>query len=40
MGVTNLPCVYINGELKWSSIIPSSEELFGVIDGLLEKAKA
>jgi len=37
MGVTNLPCVYINGELKWSSIIPSSEELFGVIDELLEK---
>jgi uroporphyrinogen decarboxylase len=35
MGVSNLPCVYINGELKWSSIIPSKEELFGVIDGLL-----
>ena len=35
MGVTNLPCVYINGELKWSSLIPSKEELFGVIDGLL-----
>lgn len=35
MGVTNLPCVYINGELKWSSIIPSREELFGVIDDLL-----
>jgi len=36
MGVTNLPCVYINGELQWSSIIPSKEELFGVIDGLLK----
>lgn len=35
MGVTNLPCVYINGELKWSSIIPSREELFGVIEDLL-----
>jgi uroporphyrinogen decarboxylase len=35
MGVKNLPCVYINGKLQWSSIIPSSEELFGVIDGLL-----
>lgn len=38
MGVTNLPCVYINGELKWSSIIPSRDELFAVIDGLLAKA--
>ncbi|MCX7771898.1 MAG: uroporphyrinogen decarboxylase family protein [Clostridia bacterium] len=35
MGVTNLPCVYINGQLKWSSIIPSREELFGVIEKLL-----
>ncbi len=35
MGVTNLPCVYINGTLKWSSIIPSREELFGEIDTLL-----
>ncbi len=35
MGVGNLPCVYVNGELKWSSIIPSKEELFGVIDELL-----
>ncbi|WP_105615358.1 uroporphyrinogen decarboxylase family protein [Vallitalea okinawensis] len=32
MGVTNLPAIYINGELKWSSIIPSKEELFEVID--------
>jgi len=36
MGVKNLPCVYINGKLKWSSIIPSSQELFGVIDALLK----
>ncbi len=35
MGVTNLPCVYINGELKWSSIIPSRDELFAVIDDLI-----
>lgn len=32
MGVTNLPAIYINGELKWSSIIPSKEELFEVIE--------
>jgi uroporphyrinogen decarboxylase len=31
MGVTNLPSLYINGELKWSSIIPSREELFTAI---------
>lgn len=35
MGVTNLPCIYINGELKWSSIIPSKEELFSVIESYL-----
>ncbi|NDL66455.1 uroporphyrinogen decarboxylase family protein [Anaerotalea alkaliphila] len=35
MGVKNLPCVYVNGELKWSSIIPSREELFKTIEGLL-----
>lgn len=27
MGVTNLPSIYINGELKYSSVIPSAEEL-------------
>ena len=37
MGVTNLPCVYINGELKWSSIIPSRDELFAVIEATLAK---
>jgi len=37
MGVKNLPSVYINGQLKWSSIIPSREELFNVIDNLLDK---
>jgi len=35
MGVTNLPCVYINGQLKWSSIIPSRKELFEVIENEL-----
>lgn len=35
MGVTNLPCVYVNGQLKWSSIIPNREELFNVIEELL-----
>lgn len=29
MGVQKLPSIYINGELKWSSIIPSKQELFG-----------
>ena len=28
MGVQKLPSIYINGELKWSSIIPSKQELF------------
>ncbi len=37
MGVKNLPCVYINGELKWSSIIPSREELFDEIDKHLKQ---
>ncbi len=32
MGVTNLPSLYINGELQWSSIIPSREELFAKIE--------
>jgi uroporphyrinogen decarboxylase len=27
LGVTQLPCIYINGELKFSSIIPSREAL-------------
>lgn len=32
MGVTNLPCIYINGELKFSSIMPRKEELQSVIE--------
>jgi len=27
VGVKNLPSMYINGQLKWSSIIPNKEEL-------------
>lgn len=33
MGVTNLPCIYINGQLKFKSIIPGREELVAAIDG-------
>ncbi len=35
MGVKNLPSVYINGDLKFSSIIPSPEELKEAIDSYL-----
>jgi uroporphyrinogen decarboxylase len=31
MGVTNLPAIYINGQLKWSSIIPGKEEFIKTI---------
>ncbi len=32
MGVKNLPCIYINGRLIFSSIIPSKEELNAAIE--------
>lgn len=32
MGVTNLPAIYIDGQLKFSSIIPGKEELDAAID--------
>ncbi len=32
MGVEKLPSIYLNGELKWSSIIPNREELFAAIE--------
>jgi len=35
MGVTNLPSLYINGELKYKSLIPERDELFAVIQDLL-----
>ncbi|MGL6175021.1 MAG: uroporphyrinogen decarboxylase family protein [Cellulosilyticaceae bacterium] len=39
MGVTNLPCIYINGKLKFSSIIPSKEELRQVINQAILEVK-
>lgn len=39
MGVTNLPCIYVNGKLKFSSIIPSKEELEKVINEAIEELK-
>lgn len=35
LGVKNLPSIYINGELRFSSIIPSREELHEAIDAVL-----
>ncbi len=35
MGVSNLPSIYINGQLKFSSIIPSKEELENEINAVL-----
>lgn len=35
MEVAQLPSMYINGELKWSSIIPNKEELFEAIESVL-----
>ena len=35
MGVPNLPSMYINGELKYRSIIPSREELQAAIEAVL-----
>ncbi len=35
MGVTNLPSIYINGKLKFSSLIPSKEELDAAIREVL-----
>lgn len=39
MGVKNLPSLYINGELKFSSIIPSKTELESAIDAALSSMK-
>jgi uroporphyrinogen decarboxylase len=36
MGVKNLPSIYINGELKYSSIIPSHDELLAAIEQALQ----
>ncbi len=36
MGLEHLPCMLINGQLKYSSIIPDQEEYFAEIDKLLK----
>lgn len=35
MGVKNLPSIYVNGKLKWASIIPSKDEFYSTIDNHL-----
>jgi uroporphyrinogen decarboxylase len=34
MGIANLPSMYLNGELKWASIIPSRQELFEAVEAV------
>ncbi|NPV75734.1 MAG: uroporphyrinogen decarboxylase [Anaerolineae bacterium] len=34
-GIKNLPCIFVNGELKFSSIIPSNRELMEIVQKLL-----
>jgi uroporphyrinogen decarboxylase len=36
MGIKNLPCIYINGELKFSSIIPGNREFHAVVKEYLK----
>ncbi len=36
MGIANLPSLYMNGELAYSSIIPSQEELYAKIESLIK----
>jgi uroporphyrinogen decarboxylase len=35
LGVKNLPSIYLNGELKFSSIIPGNKELLEAIKDIL-----
>jgi len=35
MGVKNLPSMYVNGKLKFASLIPSREKLFAAIDEVI-----
>lgn len=35
MGVSNLPSIYINGDLKFSSLVPSKEELYAAINEVM-----
>jgi len=37
--VKNLPSIYINGQLKFSSIIPSREELEMIINDQIQQIK-
>lgn len=39
MGVKNLPSIYINGKLKFSSLIPSKEELQNAIEEAMAQIK-
>lgn len=39
MGVKNLPSIYINGEIAYSSIIPSKDELYAKIEEASKKLK-
>jgi len=34
MGIRNLPCILINGDLKFSSLIPSQRELVEAIESV------
>lgn len=36
LGIKNLPCIFINGELKFSSIIPGKKELLSVVERYLK----
>lgn len=40
LGVRNLPSIYINGELKFSSVIPTSQELRDALEPYLVKSLA
>ncbi|NMA67497.1 MAG: uroporphyrinogen decarboxylase [Clostridiaceae bacterium] len=40
MGVPNLPSMYINGELKFRSIIPSKEELDAAIEAAMKEVSS
>jgi uroporphyrinogen decarboxylase len=35
LGVKNLPCILVNGELKFSSIIPNNRELMDIVRGYI-----
>ncbi|MEA5050458.1 MAG: uroporphyrinogen decarboxylase family protein [Oscillospiraceae bacterium] len=40
VGVPNLPSMYINGELKFRSLVPPREELYAAIDAAIAAVKA